>query len=205
MYERFEQQFQCDLDLLGNQAYTLKGVAKELELSKLLLSFAGKSFNKGMYRIMTEESICCWNDLIGQVFPSFFQRITCFSYDWLGRIFAVDAGRLEDKRPGVVMFEPGTGEAFEIPCHLVSFHDVELIDHAEAALASRFHAEWLAAGGAIPRQDQCVGYKIPLFLGGKDEVGNLEVSDMSVYWTIHGQLIEKKRNLPLGTPLTIKR
>ncbi|WP_431278627.1 T6SS immunity protein Tdi1 domain-containing protein [Leifsonia poae] len=36
--------------------------------------------------------------------------------------------------------------------------------------------------------DECVGYEVPLFLGGGDEIDNLQVADMEVYWTLTGQL-----------------
>jgi len=89
------------------------------------------------------------------------------------------------------MLEPGTGEALEIPCNLLTFHDDELIHHAEEALAAGFYAQWLDEGGAMPRYDQCVGYKRPLYLGGNDGVENVELSDLDVHWSLSGQLIEK--------------
>lgn len=36
--------------------------------------------------------------------------------------------------------------------------------------------------------DECVGYKIPLFLGGDDHIGNLQSTDLDVYWTLTGRL-----------------
>ncbi len=41
----------------------------------------------------------------------------------------------------------------------------------------------------------------PLFLGGADEVGNLELSDMEVYWDMTSQLWEAVRDLPEGTKI----
>ncbi len=63
-------------------------------------------------------------------------------------------------------------------------------EHSDAALALTFFEEARAAG-LLVSFDQCAGYRIPLFLGGKDEVENLEVIDLDVYWTIHGQLIRQ--------------
>jgi hypothetical protein len=34
-----------------------------------------------------------------------------------------------------------------------------------------------------------------------DDVGNLEASDIDVYWHISGQLILKAKGLPAGTPV----
>jgi hypothetical protein len=103
----------------------------------------------------------------------------------------------------VMMLEPGTGEALEIPSGFVSFHDEEFVDYRNEALASEFFASWATANpGAVPLQaSECVGYRVPLFLGGRDTVDNLEVTDFDVYWTITGQLSIQARNLPAGTPI----
>lgn len=127
------------------------------------------------------------------VFPEFKGRITCFGYDWLGRMFALDAGRRENDQPGVVMLEPGTGDVLEIPANLVDFHNIELVENEDACLASRFYQIWRTNGGAVPQHDRCVGYKVPLFLGGDDEIENLENSSLEVYWHLMGQLIEQAR------------
>lgn len=89
------------------------------------------------------------------------------------------------------MLEPGTAEALEIPCNIETFHENELIQYREEALAASFYQQWLECGGLPPAVNQCIGYKKPLFLGGTDTVDNLEVSDLDVYWTIAGQLIQR--------------
>ena len=47
----------------------------------------------------------------------------------------------------------------------------------------------------------CVGYRIPLFLGGDDSLENMEVSDMEVYWDMTDQLWEAVKDLPEGTKI----
>ena len=80
----------------------------------------------------------------------------------------------------------------------MAFHDSEIIEHREEALAAAFYSRWLSLGGGIPGLSQCVGYKRPLFLGGEDSVANLEVSDLDVYWTVAAALIRKARGLAPG-------
>lgn len=87
----------------------------------------------------------------------------------------------------------------ETPCSAESFHEVELIDYREAALAESFFHSWLNAGGSPPLRTQCVGYRQPLFLGGTDTVPNLELTDLNVYWDIAVQLLRQTRGLPGGT------
>jgi hypothetical protein len=52
------------------------------------------------------------------------------------------------------------------------------------------------------KASECVGYDIPLFLGGADEVPNLTRTDMGVYWSICGQLRNGTRNLPAGATIS---
>lgn len=91
------------------------------------------------------------------------------------------------------MFEPGTGEVLEIPCNIVSFHNEGLNEFRDAALADKFYLEWTQSGGIAPGYNQCIGYKVPLFLGGLDELNNLEVLDIDVYWHLLSQLIPRNR------------
>lgn len=102
------------------------------------------------------------------------------------------------------MLEPGTGQALEIPASFVGFHDGELVDYADSALAENFFDNWAASNpGSLPLgRDKCVGYKVPLFLGGPDTMDNLELSDIEVYWSISGQLIRATENLPAGGPIS---
>lgn len=166
-------------------------------------NLGGASFNDGLYRIIHPADLSRWQDRIHLAFPDFEGRIMCFGFDWLGRVFTLDNKRMEDGQAAVLMFEIGTGEVLEIPSNLESFHETELMNFGEAALAISFHEKWLNAGGAVPRYDQCIGYKIPLFLGGKDEVENLETSDIDVYWHLIGQLVRKTKGLPEGTPVRV--
>jgi len=183
------------------------GVATEAAripgLREFFSAFGGASFRNGLYRVIHPADLNEWKVRVGAAFPEFKERITCFGYDWLGRAFAIDSQRLEQGQPGVVMFEPGTGEALEIPSNIQTFHDDELIEYGDAALAIDFHKRWLASGGASPDCAQCVGYKKPLFLGGADELQNLELSDLDVYWHIMSQLVAKAKGLPPGTPVRI--
>lgn len=89
------------------------------------------------------------------------------------------------------MFDLGGGDAFSIPANIISFHDSEIIKSPDAALDASFYQSWRAAGGAPPAYDQCIGYRVPLFLGGEDGISNLEASDLDVYWSIFGQVLRQ--------------
>jgi hypothetical protein len=161
----------------------------------------GQSFNEGLYRIHSERSAQDANALVLAAFPEFAKRFSCFGYDWLGRQFAIDAGRGDRQNPLVMMLEPGTGQALEIPFTFSEFHD-SLVDLKEEALAESFFAKWRMSGGEPPAIDQCVGYIVPLFLGGQDTVENLELTDLDVYWTLVGQLRRQVVGRPDGTQIS---
>lgn len=167
----------------------------------LLVGYAGATFENGLYRLHTIEAIPKWDGLVGDAFPAFRARVRCFGYDWLGRQFALDRARIQGGEWLVLMIEPGTGQALEIPATFRSFHSEELVDYDNEALASEFFREWRSRHGRPLLAHECVGYRVPLFLGGEDDVENLEIIDLEVYWTICGQLLNKTRELPLGTTI----
>lgn len=168
-------------------------------LQRLFDKYGGTTFNEGLYRVHDAVSSGAATRDAAVVYPALKIPWVCFGYDWLGRQFALDYHRGTADNPEVVMLEPGTGEILEVPATFEDFHDYALLEYQEACLAPEFFGEWRAHGGDTPRIDQCIGYKTPLFLGGIDDVSNLEISDLDVYWAITGQLITSTRNLPSGT------
>lgn len=164
--------------------------------------FAGCSFENGIYRLHDAETGPRGRAWIAESFPMFASRACPFAYDWLGRQFAVDSGRLEGDEPLVLLLEPGTGEVLEIPFSFPVFHE-QLDELREPALAESFFASWVKVNPSLLplRATQCVGYKVPLFLGGKDTLENLEVIDLEVYWSMSGQLRQGTRSLRQGTSI----
>jgi hypothetical protein len=200
LFERFQSAFSAD-DASASAITSTAQIPDIAGLNTFFALFGGQSFNGGIYRVIDPSDLPAWQARIHFAFPEFKGRILCFANDWLGRAFALDVKRLEDGEPGVLLFEPGTGEVLEVPCNLLTFHNIELIEDSDAPLASAFYEVWLSQGGKAPARDQCIGYKIPLFLGGEDGGENFEVSGLDVYWHLMGQLIETTRGLAPGTPI----
>ena len=147
--------------------------------------FSGASFKDGLYRIHNISDMAKWTEIVENAFPKYKGNILVFGYDWLGRQFA------QNKQTGkILLFEPGTGEVLNIPVDLVALHDEEIAEYSEDSLASDFFEDWYGSenGCEIPH-DKCVGYKVPLFLNGEDNLSNLELSDMEVYWDLMGQML----------------
>lgn len=144
------------------------------------------------------ESATAAAALVQAAYPEHVGHVSCFAFDWAGRQFSVDLG---DTRDMVHMFEIGTGQVLEIPTDLDGFFGEEIVQYTDGALGESFFSAWLDAGGGEPGFDECIGYRRPLFLGGVDDVSNLELTDLSVYWTVFGQLRVKTRGVPPGTPV----
>lgn len=191
MFERFRAAFAPRRDNTeAATAWVHERLAGVEGYQRFALEFAGASFDGGLYRVHDDRSGPNALVAIADAFPELAARACPFGYDWLGRQLAVDVARLVDGQPQILLLEPGTGEALEIPVSFAAFHDEEVIDHGDAALAARFFRSWASAHPEctpLPR-DQCVGYKVPLFLGGTDDLENLEVTDLDVYWAICTQL-----------------
>lgn len=205
MLERFTERFNVTFPggvPDGSIIWPGDGKTEPSGYRSLMAKFGGATFDHGLYRLLRPEAVTHWTDVVSDAFPEYRQRIVCFGYDWLGRQFAVDSGRRDRGEALVLMLEPGTGEALEIPATLQEFHDVELVEYSDAALAADFFRRWQQAKRYpdVDRQ-QCAGYKVPLFLGGKDNESNLELIDVEVYWMICGQLRQGIRKLSPGTTI----
>ncbi|MFO1013351.1 MAG: DUF1851 domain-containing protein [Caulobacteraceae bacterium] len=180
---------------------TLTSTASGDPLAQLQARYGGASFNGGLYRIVSAKDGETWKERISLAFPEYAENCTTFAYDWLGRAFALSTQHRVQEEPGVLLLEPGTGEVLEIPASLVAFHDDELVNEPESALATSFFRDWLDQGGEAPGYDQCIGHKRPLFLGGTDDVEGIALTDLDVYWSVMGQLIAKTHGLQPGTAI----
>jgi hypothetical protein len=153
-------------------------------------------------------SLVSWNTPSGwsKEWSGWRDRLVVFGYDWLGRLLGFDRARVLDGEPLVAILEPGTGQLLEVPATFAGFIDRELVDEADAALAASFYADWKSSGGRAPHPTECIGYRTPLFLAGRDSIENLEVCDLDVYISLCGQMYAEAKSRPPGTAVkAIKR
>lgn len=151
----------------------------------------------GMLRVATETEGLSAQEFIGVSFPHLAQRAVPFAIDWLGRVFAVDLMRV----PGLLLVEPGSGMAFDIDESFVDFFNIDLVDDPDTYVASDFFNDWRSHGGRVPTINECIGFKVPLFLGGAGTVDNLEPTDLDVYWSFAGQLRGQAAGWQPGTQI----
>ncbi|SER67139.1 T6SS immunity protein Tdi1 domain-containing protein [Pedobacter rhizosphaerae] len=173
-----------------------KQVINDSNLHYLFENFGGKSFNNGIYRIHSFESGFKWTEIVKNGFPEFGKNILIFGYDWLGRQFGISL----DRERQIIFFDVATNESFNIPnLDVFEFHNSELVEFEDDALAKIGFEKWRAVNEEQIGLDKCVGYIVPLFLGGRDEIDNYEICDMEVYWDLNLQLIQQIDKLPPGS------
>lgn len=148
----------------------------------------GGSFGGGIMFAIRPSDLALWRENLRSAYPGSDDPPRPFAYDWLGDCLAEVEGRQGRE---VAIFEIGSGSALRTGASVERFLNSEIPDHHDQSLVSPFWEAWVSSGGIRPEYGQCVGYKVPLFLGGRDEIGNLELSDVDVYWTILAQLIAR--------------
>ena len=93
------------------------------------------------------------------------------------------------------MFDYSTGDYFELESSLENFFNIELVNYLDDTLDAKTFSK-------IKKNisfEQCLAYKKPLFLGGKDTIENLEITDMEVDWDLNYQIIQEIKKLPKST------
>lgn len=151
-----------------------------------LTRLGGKQFGQGVFNSFSLENVEKWTGIVTEAYPGFTGRFKLFAYDWLGRCFGIDLR--EGRNKTVLMFEIGTNDVLEIPCDLETFLNEELPLFPDACIAQTFFEAWMQQASAHLMYGRCAGYKVPLFLGGADDISNLEDSDMEVYWGLLSQM-----------------
>jgi hypothetical protein len=153
---------------------------------------ARDSFENGLFRCLLPNgrpSLVDWNRPDGwrSDWPE-FPRLIAWATDWMGRLWCFDPDHKVKGEPSIVRLEPGMGTVSEWDMKFADFIGRELVEGREDLFSEEYYRDWLAGGGAVPKPDQCVGYRVPPFLGGEDDVPNLEISDLMVYVSLNGQL-----------------
>jgi hypothetical protein len=173
----------------------------DAEFLFVLENLGGKTFNHGIYRVHEGGQLQEYTETVCEQFLACKGKAIVFAADWLGRQFILDFNELKTGKPTVSCLEPGVPDTFCTDQTIVEFHNKTLVDQADAALAEELFKKWKAKNRHGVPPGQCAGYKVPLFLGGKEDLTNLELTDMSVYVDLCCQLWNKVKDLPDGTSI----
>lgn len=167
-------------------------------INALIAQFGRATLGDGLYRLHDEQSALAGEVLIAKAFPDFKIPVEAFGFDWLGRQFASDGSRGRSDDPEVLMFDVETGDVLEIPLPISEFHSIGYEEYADAIWATDLYSTWRTQHSAALAFEDCVGYKVPLCLGGSDSLDNMEVTNMAVYWHLTGQLRQSTSGLETG-------
>lgn len=167
----------------------------------LLSYFGGLSFNRGIYRFHNANSAQIWTKIAIESIPILDGNLYCFGYDWLGRQFAINSHDKFSMDQLVLILDPESGEAYRVERNIFDFHNVELVESPNKAIAEDAFIEWLLTDPRQLEQFECVGLRVPLRLGGIDKLQNRERTDMEVYWEFCSQILNNTKSQPDGTRL----
>jgi hypothetical protein len=146
-------------------------------------------YNNGIYTIISREEANTLLPLVESVFTGVSGNVDLFAVDWMGRIFATDAATPDENGSLVVICLDLAGPTgFYTDANFENFHNHIMVNRQESIFEMKQYREWMKSNSPPGDGVSCVGYKIPLFMGGKDEVENLELSDRSVYLHLLAQM-----------------
>lgn len=130
-------------------------------------------------------------------FPDYAAFAVPFAVDWMGRIFA---GLQLRSGLTVALFDVASDDVIDIGAE-VFLQEIQQPADFELLFLDLWK-DWSAHSGQRSLDyGQCVGARQPLFAGGDDRLENMELQDVSVYWSVTAPLLATSRGLPEGAPL----
>lgn len=166
------------------------------DLVELLETCGGRVYDKGLYSVYDFKQSRIWASELSVYFPHYNSQFLPFGHDWMGRQFCLSTAKANH----IHIFDPGSFEDLYVEVSLYDFHNELLTaDKHDFFASDLFEAGLSELRLSGVGSSQCLGLKIPLFLGGEDEPSNYSVSDLQVYWNIHYQLYKQTHGMPEGT------
>ncbi|WP_157782758.1 T6SS immunity protein Tdi1 domain-containing protein [Pseudoalteromonas maricaloris] len=191
MFSNFLNKYSIDKTITVNSGGDVPQRLVSIEGARnFLVDNQGASFGGGVYKVLPLSDIKKWNEIVLGIFSQFEGQIECFGIDWLGRVFAWD---FENNK--VLSLDPGFGEAITIPCSFVELHNIEFVEYSDESLSSGLYHEYVSKNGKLELGNKCIGYRVSPFLGGEDNVDNLEAIDSEVYWSISTEIFNKVQSM----------
>lgn len=152
--------------------------------------FEGQSFNNGAFRVLKNEDIDIWREKISLAFPKFTNKFEPFAFDWLGRFYCIKIDHeTQDETPQIYFFNIGHNQNLLIPVNLIEFLNEEIPEHSNASLDIENFNKWINDNPTIDYEN-CVGYITPVFDGGEDDFGNMQITNLVEYWDLFTNIIK---------------
>ncbi|GAA1349528.1 T6SS immunity protein Tdi1 domain-containing protein [Falsarthrobacter nasiphocae] len=160
----------------------------------------GTTFNNGLLRFHNEESGALALENLRDFFGERANELTPFAVDWRGRHFCrvqIEGNDVALRADSAFMEASPLADYQETIAFLLQSDDATNLLEADVMEKS-----FDALGVYGLKFTDCIGLKVPAFLGGEEEISNFEVNNMDVYWTFNAQVYNKVKDLPPGTPIT---
>ncbi len=154
---------------------------KDNQFIGILKSYGSNSYDNGLYRFHSLDTYSMWNDIVIKSFPEYKNQFNCFGFDWSGRQYAISNN--DDNL--LFMFDCAAFEVFELKTNIINFHNEILVENKFDTLLEDEFNDWYSKNDKLLKINECVGFKVPLFLNGKENLDNLELFDMQFYWEIN--------------------
>lgn len=155
-----------------------------------IIGFGGVQFGGGLFTVFAKADIRLWEEKVADVFPKYKGNFLLFGHDWMGRCYAIDRFSEEEK---ILIFDPGTLEVYDIPLKFRDFVNKAIPMNPNECLAIDGFMKWHNTTKCDISDIECVSYKVPPFLGGAEEIENLETSKLIDYWKIIGRTAKTLR------------
>jgi hypothetical protein len=171
---------------------------RDTELEILFRECGGAVVNSGLYRVHTPQSCEFWSRILNKYFAGYGGKIYPFGFDWLGRQFAINGSNSKV----IASFDPATIQGYELEESIVSFHNTDMVVNRDDTVSENAFGLFLKELGVNKLSyNECIAHKVPLFLGGTDDISNFQVLDVEVHWEMQYQIYNQVKNLPPGTKI----
>jgi hypothetical protein len=168
---------------------------REFFATNSLSGLSGEPTHGGALRFVSPDVRARLMSAIAVGFPD-RATIVPFATGWTGVIFACDP------EGGVVIVDPGWGDLVDTGYILEEW--MRLLPDLAEQVGVDAHQRWVSASHTEIAADACVGFNVPLFLGGREADSNRSVIDMDVYWAITAQVIAQLTEGDSLAPFTIE-
>lgn len=182
-YDKFLTNYQLTQEIPGNLTTVRDAIAREG-----LAQIKKGVYNKGLYTFISDEESKELLELVKRL--GYKKDLKVFAVDWIGKIFALDPEEKDKNGCETIscydLSAPSSSFCTQVNFEI--FHNVHAVNHRNELFDSNRFDEWSKSNQPPNDGKTCVGYKVPLFLGGKDDFENMELTDRSVYLHLQAQL-----------------
>lgn len=151
------------------------------ELNKAIRELPLGAYNEGLFTLIPKEDADALLEIMAKVGNFDKKRTGIFAADWLGKIFSVDLGETDSNgNPLVFFYDLEENNSYCTDFVFDDFLNQCATGQQESLFNLSLFQTWSATNPPPRDGKSCVAYKIPLGLGGPDDLENMALSDRVV-------------------------